>query len=199
MAMLERDRWERLQPLLDNALELSGEQRASWLESLRSTAPDLAAELDSLLSEEAAADGRGFLSDPLEPRDDAPLVGREVGAYTIERPLGQGGMGTVWLARRTDGRFEGRAAVKLLNLALLTPVGQERFRREGSMLARLTHPGIARLLDAGVSGGGQPYLVLEHIEGERIDVFAYARSARATSASGSSCRCSPPSATRTRT
>ena len=173
MAMLERDRWERLQPLLDRALELSGEQRASWLDSLRSTDPDAASEIDSLLSDDAAADGRGFLSDPLEQvGDDSPLVGREVGAYTIERPLGQGGMGTVWLARRTDGRFEGRAAVKLLNLALLTPVGQERFRREGSMLARLTHPGIARLLDAGVSGSGQPYLVLEYVEGERIDRFA---------------------------
>ena len=174
MAMLERDRWERLQPLLDRALELSGEQRASWLDSLRSTDPGVADELDSLLSEESAADGRGFLSDPLE-QVDASLVGREVGAYTIERPLGQGGMGTVWLARRTDGRFEGRAAVKLLNLALLTPPGQERFRREGSMLARLTHPGIARLLDAGVSGGGQPYLVLEYVEGERLDRYVAAR------------------------
>jgi eukaryotic-like serine/threonine-protein kinase len=78
-------------------------------------------------------------------------------------------MGTVWLARRSDGRFEGTAAVKLLNLALLDPVGSARFRREGSVLARLDHPNTARLLDAGVSDGGQPYLVLEHVEGERID------------------------------
>jgi len=67
MAMLERDRWERLQPLLDRALELSGERRATWLDSLRSTDPDVVDELDSLLSEEAAADGRGFLSDPIHP------------------------------------------------------------------------------------------------------------------------------------
>lgn len=64
MAMLERDRWERLQPLLDRALELSGEQRATWLDSLRSTDPDVADELDSLLSDDAAADGRGFLGEP---------------------------------------------------------------------------------------------------------------------------------------
>jgi hypothetical protein len=64
MAMLERDRWERLQPLLDRALELSGEQRASWLDALRSTNPDVVDELDSLLSEDAAAERRGFLSDP---------------------------------------------------------------------------------------------------------------------------------------
>src|SRR5690606_15714794 len=87
----------------------------------------------------------------------------------IEAPLGHGGMGTVWLARRTDGRFEGRAAVKILNLALLSPAGQERFRREGSTLAKLTHPGIGRLLDAGVSPSGQPYLVLELVEGTPID------------------------------
>jgi hypothetical protein len=65
MAMFERDRWERLQPLLDRALELSGEQRAFWLDSLRAADPDVVDELESLLSEEVAADGRGFLSDPL--------------------------------------------------------------------------------------------------------------------------------------
>lgn len=66
MAMLGRDRWVRLQPLLDRALELSTDQRASWLGSLRSTDPEVAEELASLLSEEAAADVQGFLSDPLE-------------------------------------------------------------------------------------------------------------------------------------
>jgi serine/threonine-protein kinase len=80
-------------------------------------------------------------------------------------------MGTVWLARRSDGRYEGRVAVKLLNLALLDPVGSERFRREGTLLARLSHPNIARLLDAGVTGGGQPFLVLEYVEGTRIDRY----------------------------
>jgi serine/threonine-protein kinase len=64
------------------------------------------------------------------------LAGLELGGYTLERPLGQGGMGSAWLARRSDGRFEGRAAVKLMNLAHLSPTGQERFRREGTALAR---------------------------------------------------------------
>jgi serine/threonine-protein kinase len=80
-------------------------------------------------------------------------------------------MGTVWLARRSDGRYEGQAAVKLLNLALLDPVGSERFRREGTLLARLNHPNIARLLDAGVTDDGQPFLVLEYVEGTRIDRY----------------------------
>jgi serine/threonine-protein kinase len=81
-------------------------------------------------------------------------------------------MGSVWLARRADGRFDGLAAVKILNLALLSATGQERFRQEGSVLARLAHPGIARLLDAGLSGAGQPYLVLEYVEGLAVDEFA---------------------------
>jgi tetratricopeptide (TPR) repeat protein len=78
-------------------------------------------------------------------------------------------MGSVWLARRSDGRYQGLVAFKLLNLALLGRGGAERFAREGSALARLAHPNIARLLDAGVTGAGQPYLVLEHVDGEPID------------------------------
>ena len=104
------------------------------------------------------------------PHDE--LDGLEVGAYTLERPLGHGGMGSVWLAHRTDGRFEGRVAVKLMNLALVESLAVERFRREGSLLARLTHPGIARLLDAGVAPTRQPYLVIEYIDGLPIDRYA---------------------------
>jgi serine/threonine-protein kinase len=84
-------------------------------------------------------------------------------------------MGSVWLAERTDGRFEGRAAVKLLNASLVGREGEIRFRREGTILARLRHPHIAHLIDAGVSPLGYPYLVLEHVAGERIDHYCDAR------------------------
>jgi serine/threonine-protein kinase len=77
----------------------------------------------------------------------------------------------VWLANRSDGRYEGSVAVKLLNLALLDPVGSERFRREGTALASLAHPNIARLGDAGVTDDGQPFLVLEYVEGKQIDRY----------------------------
>ena len=168
MPVIDRDRWTVLEPLLDKALELTPEELGPWLEELSESAPDVAAELSALLTDDLSATRDGFLSQPL----DLTLEGLEIGAYTLERPLGHGGMGSVWLARRTDGRFEGHAAVKLLNLSLLSTAGQERFRREGSMLARLAHPGIARLLDAGVSRGGQPYLVLEYVDGKRLDSFA---------------------------
>ncbi|HEY6148655.1 MAG TPA: serine/threonine-protein kinase, partial [Thermoanaerobaculia bacterium] len=95
---------------------------------------------------------------------------------TLVSPIGQGGMGSVWLARRSDGRYEGQAAVKLLNFSLVGRSGEARFEREGSILARLTHPNIARLLDAGVSPGGQPYLVLEYVLGEQIDRYCDSRS-----------------------
>jgi serine/threonine-protein kinase len=102
-------------------------------------------------------------------------VNRVVSNYTLERPLGHGGMGSVWLARRSDGRFEGRAAIKFLDLALVDTLGVERFRQEGEVLARLDHPNIARMLDAGVTDGGQPYLVLEYVEGEALDRWCESR------------------------
>ncbi len=171
MPVMDGARWRALEPLLDRALELSDSERESWLSALRESTPDLATDLVAILSGEGDADKHGFLAEPLVALEPS-LEGVSLGAYTLERPLGQGGMGSVWLARRSDGLYTGRAAVKFLNLALLTPSGQTRFRREGSMLARLAHPGIARLLDAGVAPNNQPYLVLEYVEGQPIDRYA---------------------------
>jgi eukaryotic-like serine/threonine-protein kinase len=173
MKPLSADRLVTLDSLLKQALDLDQAEREAWLARLRRDEPALAAELEALLAEEPGLDAAGFLRPPAEmPGTGTPgLNGRRLGAYVLERPLGQGGMGTVWLARRSDGRYEGQAAVKLLSLALLDPVGSERFRREGTLLARLNHPNIARLLDAGVADGGQPYLVLEYVEGSRIDRY----------------------------
>jgi tetratricopeptide (TPR) repeat protein len=164
----------RLHPLLDEALQLDEREREAWVARLRLEDPAMAGRLERLLSGEGEPDsedlltGKGTWADVMEPPS---LEGLTVGTYTVERAVGQGGMGTVWLARRSDGRFQGRAAVKLLNLALSGTVGRERFQREGTLLARLTHPNIARLIDAGLTQGGQPYLVLEYIEGRRIDHY----------------------------
>jgi eukaryotic-like serine/threonine-protein kinase len=163
-----------LEPLLDQALDLAPAERAAWLADVRARTPDLAREVEALLAEEGELDARGFLAESLTADLPSPLpslAGRRLGAYTLERPLGQGGMGTVWLARRSDGRYEGTVAVKLLNLALVDPSGGERFRREGTALASLAHPNIARLGDAGVTDDGQPFLVLEYVEGTQIDTY----------------------------
>jgi eukaryotic-like serine/threonine-protein kinase len=171
VVVIGRDRWRELEPLLDEALDLNPEARAAWLRELGQRSPGDAAELTRLLAREADADRSGFLTGAQPARPDIGLAGLELGAYTLERPLGQGGMGSVWLAQRTTSPGE-KAAIKLRNLTLASPTAQARFRREGSVLARLAHPGIARLLDAGVSSGGQPFLVMEYIDGKPIDVFA---------------------------
>jgi eukaryotic-like serine/threonine-protein kinase len=138
--------------------------------ALRAQEPGLAAELESCLAELATLSREGFLADAApRPPGAGAQPEQTVGAYTLSSPIGRGGMGTVWLARRSDGRFEGTAAVKLLNAELVGRAGGQRFAREGSILARLRHPHIAHLVDAGVSPGGQPYLVLEHVAGAHID------------------------------
>jgi serine/threonine-protein kinase len=163
--------WQRLSPLLDEALDLPAEQRTQWLVELRGRDPELAEEVEALLDEARAIGDERFLEHTPEGPERATLAGQTIGAYTLEAPLGHGGMGSVWLARRSDGRFEGKVAIKFLNAALVGHTGEERFRREGSILARLTDPNIARLIDAGVSATGQPYLVLELVDGKRIDQY----------------------------
>ncbi len=113
-----------LHALLDEALDLTPAERAAWLARLRQERPAHAAEIERLLEEEAALDARQFLTPGAAAGQPATLAGRRLGNWTLERPLGQGGMGTVWLARRSDGRFEGTAAVKLPHLALFDPAGR---------------------------------------------------------------------------
>jgi serine/threonine protein kinase/tetratricopeptide (TPR) repeat protein len=173
---LTGDRWREISPLLDQALELSEAEREAWLASLRAERADLAAEVESLLIEREVLNRDGFLSGAVvSVRSQPSLVGIRVGAYTLVSLIGRGGMGTVWLAERSDGRFTRKAAVKLLNTALIGRSGEERFKHEGSLLAKLTHPNIAHLLDAGVTSAGQPYLVLELVEGEHIDTYCLNR------------------------
>ena len=172
---MNKDRWTAVSPYLDRAMDMEEDERAAWLAVLREEDPVVAADLEQLLAERRTVLEEGFLEHvTFGPSEQMSLAGHLVGAYRLIAPIGQGGMGSVWLAERADGRFEGRAAIKLLNLSLMgaSPSrGEERFKREGSLLARLNHPNIARLIDAGVSSSGQPYLVLEHIDGRPIDGY----------------------------
>ena len=172
MGAMDSSRWLRASGHLDRVLELPPEERDACLAALRAEDPESAADVAALLDEHRRLTAEGFLDSapPIQPRE-APLAGVTIGAYTLVSRIGHGGMGTVWLASRSDGRFQGQAALKLLNAALVGRGGEERFKREGTILARLTHPHIARLIDAGVSSTGQPYLVLEHIDGRHIDRF----------------------------
>jgi serine/threonine protein kinase/tetratricopeptide (TPR) repeat protein len=177
MPALSPDRWRAVSPYLDEALDIATEDRAAWLSSIRARDEALAADLRLLLEEHEVLHQSRFLEHAVPLPSHAgltlSLAGQTLGAYRLSSPIGQGGMGSVWLADRCDGRFEGHAAIKLLNVALVGRAGEERFRREGNILARLTHPHIAHLIDAGVSHTGQPYLVLEHVDGQSIDRYCH--------------------------
>jgi len=164
-------RWNEISSYLEQALTLDDASRSAWLDDLRRNDADLAEQLEALLQEHRKISEERFLEDPLPFPVHSAAAEQTVGPYRLVRQLGQGGMSTVWAAERVDGRFEGRVAIKFLNFALHGRTGQARFAREGSILGRFTHPHIARLMDAGVSPTGQPYLILEHIEGELIDQY----------------------------
>jgi serine/threonine protein kinase/tetratricopeptide (TPR) repeat protein len=172
MPRLSPDRWRVLSPYLDQALEIAPDERDGWFASIARRDPTIAADLQAILANQEVVKESHFLERPVLDRREAvshSLAGQVVGSYRLVSFIGQGGTGSVWLAERCDGRFEGQAAVKLLNISLVGRAGEERFRREGTILARLRHPRIAHLIDAGVSPAGQPYLVLEHVDGQSID------------------------------
>ena len=172
MAKLSSERWLEISPYLDQALSLSGDERTTWLASIRAEKPELADLLQELLDEHRALNEKRFLEgSPIADRDQSSLAGQNIGAYKLISPIGQGGMGSVWLAERSDGRFERRVAVKFLRFAVAAQGGAERFQREGRILGQLADPHIAELMDAGVSPSGEPYLVLELVDGEQIDEY----------------------------
>ena len=172
--------WRRVSPLLDAALDLAPQDRAAWLQALPAQHADLKGTLAELIAR-AAKVGTDALLDTLpklNPGDAtaaAALLGRHaagdpVGPYRLVRELGVGGMGAVWLADRADGLMQRSVALKL-------PFGPfrgdlaARIAREREIVASLDHPHIARLYDAGVAADGQPYLALEHVDGQRIDRY----------------------------
>jgi serine/threonine protein kinase/Tol biopolymer transport system component len=172
MLRLSPDEWQALSPHLDEALEMTDDERSIWLSALKIKNPALATQLEILLREHRVLSDEGFLEvSALELPGGPGLAGQTLGVYTLVSQIGHGGMGTVWLAERNDGRFERRVAVKVLNIALVGKAGEERFKREGRILGRLTHPHVADLIDAGVSLTGQPFLVLEYVEGDHIDRY----------------------------
>ena len=166
--------WRQLSPYLDQALAIEESEREAWLEDLHGRHPELTVHLRDLLREHRLLAQEQFLEEPVtSPRVEEPpaLAGQAIGPYRLLSPIAKGGMGSLWLAERSDGRFERQVAVKFLNLALAGRGGTERFKREGAALGRLSHPNIADLADAGLTPEGQPYLVLEYVDGEHIDQY----------------------------
>lgn len=170
-------RWHRLQDIFHEISTAPAGERVALLEFRCNGDAELRAQLERLLE---ASEEEALLTEARKPLEYAPLdlleddgfessIGLRVGRYEIEKLLGRGGMGAVYLAHRADGEFSQKVAVKVIGLPFEIDVLRERFRQERQILAGLNHPNITRLLDGGVTGEGQLYLVMEYVDGVPID------------------------------
>ena len=171
MLNIDARHWPVISALFDEALELQAPELARWLDALTPDRQVHRHTLEMLLSDRAHALTQDFLSSPPKLGSDASASlgsaenGGRVGPYRLQRELGRGGMGSVWLADRSDGLLTREVALKLPHPGLATRAFAERLRRERNILASLAHPNIARLYDAGVTEDGQPYMALEYVQG----------------------------------
>lgn len=180
-AKIDPHTWVQLDELLDAALDLPEAERERWMDLLGPEHAELRPHLRALLSH-AVDDGTPSLLDTLPKFDtdalgmaeipsDGEQPGDVVGPYRLIRELGSGGMGVVWLAERNDGLINRPVALKLPHGAWKRAGLAERMAREREILAALSHPNIAHLYDAGVTASGQPYLAIQYVEGQPIDVY----------------------------
>jgi eukaryotic-like serine/threonine-protein kinase len=167
--------WAAIRPVFDAVADLSAAQREPLIQAA-GLSLEASTELRGLLAhhDAAATSGAAFLAADARAtlaETPAPAVrpGQRLGAWEVVRAIGAGGMGEVFEARRADGSYEGRAAVKLLKRGMDSAAVLRRFAQERQALARLNHPHIARLLDAGASEQGLPYFVLEFVDGQPLD------------------------------
>lgn len=174
-------RLERVRALFDAALEEPTASRADYLARACGDDAPLRAEVESLL---AALERGGdtwdrpgdtllasALSRPVPDEDDGAVIGRRIGVYEITRLIGYGGMGAVYEGARADDEYHKRVAIKFLRRGMEGDLAIRRFRYERQILANLNHRNIAALLDGGVTPDGQPYFVMEYVDGEPITLY----------------------------
>jgi serine/threonine protein kinase len=171
---VESKRWQEVDALFAVALETAPEERQGLLDRLCRNDARLRAAVERLLAVDAEA--ATFLELPAPAiasltGGPAAAAGARLGPYRLQRLLGRGGMGTVFLARRDDGQFERTVALKILRYGADDPETRARFRTERQILSRLEHPAIARLYDGGETPQGGPFLVMEHVQGLPLDVY----------------------------
>ncbi len=159
---------QRVLELCDEALAKPPEERDSFLSESCGGDLEIRKAVDKLLISVGNADQ--FL-DPVTKQDQESLIGEHVGDYRILERLGEGGMGSVYLAEREGGDFEQRVAIKMVRRFVMNEELIQRFDSERQLLAQLHHPYIAQLIDGGTTKDGVPYLVMEYIEGVQIDVY----------------------------
>ncbi len=176
---LNAERWSRVEDLFARAVQLESNERGQYLDSACSGDDELRDYILDLLHADPAVEAtiertivntvRQAFGDDESQADQ--MRGQMIGPYRVERLLGSGGMGMVYLAERADQQFDQQVAIKLGRHRLVDPQTELRLRNERQFLADLDHPNIARLFDGGTTNDGVPYLVMEHIDGVRIDTY----------------------------
>ncbi|BAC89037.1 serine/threonine-protein kinase [Gloeobacter violaceus] len=175
--MLTTEQWQRVKNLFAEALEKPADERRAFLERSCADCAQMLAEALSLL--EHHRESENFLNRPVVQLLEEPIPtlqpGDNLGPYRVVGKLGQGGMGSVYLAERADAQYSKQVAIKVLRAELGTETLVRRFRLERQILADLDHPNIAHLIDGGTTAGGLPYLVMDYIDGEPIDRYCERR------------------------
>jgi eukaryotic-like serine/threonine-protein kinase len=184
---MQAERWARIRQLFEASAELADTERDAYLQAQCADDSELRSEVEALLRADARAQAertelsaaspellRALNQDTMQRESDA-LVGLRLGAWRLQRQIGRGGMGAVYLAERDDGEYVQQAAIKLVRPGWDVGELLQRFRAERQILATLNHSNIACLLDGGVSADGKPYLVLEYVDGSEITRYCNQR------------------------
>ena len=173
---MQNDKWEKIIDVFNSALEVKESERRAFVEMQLNDDDESKNEVLELL--ESHEEAEGFIDEPpaqlaaeLFSEDKNSSLGKQIGVYKIEKQIGHGGMGTVFLGIRADKEFEQKVAIKLLKRGMDTDEIIQRFKYERQILAELTHPNIAKLLDGGTTDDGLPYFVLEYVEGISISDY----------------------------
>ncbi len=189
MRSLGPERWKQLTPILDEAFELDGNARAAYLDRVCADDPSLRADAEALIAAGIASDG--FLEEPVDAyltlpdeatpdiwsaidassKSDSVAPRTLIGPYRVINELASGGMGTVYVAERADGQYEQRVALKLVRRELDAMHSRRRFIVERQILARLSHHGIARLVDGGILDDGRPWFAMELVDGVSLTQY----------------------------
>jgi eukaryotic-like serine/threonine-protein kinase len=174
------ERWKLLKQIFSRALELENEEQKDYLRRACADDPALLHDVETLLN---AYDTRGVIDRSMDQLKvsvisqlkSREIIGKRIGSYRIIKELGRGGMSAVYLAERADGVYQQQVALKMLLEGTLFDGQLRRFQSERHILASLNHDNIARLYDGGISSDGQPWFVMEFVEGNPIDEYCNSR------------------------
>jgi serine/threonine protein kinase len=167
---MDPKRWEQAERLFHEILERPQDQREGYLDSACGADSELKAEVRDLLDAYEAS-AQELPPVPAAPLPETSGTARRIGHYILEKEIGEGGMGSVYLASRADEHFEKKVAIKLIRPGPGAKALIQRFYTERQILAGLEHPNITRLLDGGMTNDGQPYLVMDYVDGIRLDSY----------------------------